>query len=213
MPRSEKSNRAFATTSSSCSRPTSANTGVAWPERAAGLALCAATQIKQDAESVRFGWLWVDSAATVHNIRDRQSHADHRIQTRIGFPLWDWMLRAYNGYPQRGNFRQVTIGRGAIGRSASINTSYPLKRGDMAEPSYEELKAKLAQLEKEVETKKRSGDLIFKVGEKGGVSVYGLGRFPVTLYYEQWNRLLGAANDIKAFMEENKSKLKLKEQA
>lgn len=83
----------------------------------------------------------------------------------------------------------------------------------MSEPSYEELKAKLAQLEKEVETKKRSGDLIFKVGEKGGVSVYGLGRFPVTLYYEQWNRLLGAANDIRQFLEENKSKLKLKETA
>lgn len=48
----------------------------------------------------------------------------------------------------------------------------------MAEPTYEELKARLSQLEKEVETKKRSGDLIFKVGEKGGVSVYGLGRFP-----------------------------------
>ena len=82
----------------------------------------------------------------------------------------------------------------------------------MSEPTYEELKARLAQLEKEVETKRRSGDLIFKVGEKGGVSVYGLGRFPVTLYYEQWNRLLGAANEIKQFMEENKSKLKLKEQ-
>jgi len=82
----------------------------------------------------------------------------------------------------------------------------------MADPTYEELKAKLAQLEKEVETKKRSGDLIFKVGEKGGVSVYGLGRFPVTLYYEQWNRLLGAANDIQQFMEDNKSKLKLKDQ-
>ncbi len=88
-----------------------------------------------------------------------------------------------------------------------------LKREDrMAEPSYEELKAKLAELEKEVEIKKRSGDLIFKVGEKGGVSVYGLGRFPVTLYYEQWNRLLGAAADIKQFMEDNKSKLKLKDQ-
>jgi ribosome-interacting GTPase 1 len=81
----------------------------------------------------------------------------------------------------------------------------------MSEPSYEELKAKLAQLEKEVETKKRSGDLSFKIGEKGGLSVYGLGRFPVTLYYEQWNRLLGAAEDIKTFLEENKSKLKLKE--
>jgi hypothetical protein len=82
----------------------------------------------------------------------------------------------------------------------------------MAEPTYEELKAKLSELEKQVETKKRSGDLIFKVGEKGGVSVYGLGRFPVTLYYEQWNRLLGAAADIKQFLEDNKSKLKLKEQ-
>jgi hypothetical protein len=51
----------------------------------------------------------------------------------------------------------------------------------MSDPSYEELKAKLAQLEKEVEVKKRSGDLSFKIGEKGGLSVYGLGRFPVTL--------------------------------
>ena len=81
----------------------------------------------------------------------------------------------------------------------------------MAEPSYEELKAKLAQLEKEVETKKRSGDLIFKVGEKGGVSVYGLGRFPVTLYYEQWVRLLDASADLRKFLEDNKDKLKLKQ--
>jgi hypothetical protein len=94
---------------------------------------------------------------------------------------------------------------------ATAGPSYPTHEANMAEPTYEELKAKLAQLEKEAETKKRSGDLIFKVGEKGGVSVYGLGRFPVTLYYEQWNRLLGAAEDIKKFMEENKSRLKLKE--
>ena len=52
----------------------------------------------------------------------------------------------------------------------------------------------------------------FRVSEKGGVSVYGLGRFPVTLYYEQWNRLLAAADELKVFLEENKSKLKLKEQ-
>ena len=50
----------------------------------------------------------------------------------------------------------------------------------------------------------------FKVSEKGGVSVYGLGRFPVTLYFEQWQRLLGAADDLKAFLESNKDKLKLK---
>jgi hypothetical protein len=50
-----------------------------------------------------------------------------------------------------------------------------------------------------------------KVSEKGGVSVYGLGRFPVTLYKEQWIRLLDMADDIRSFIEENESKLKAKE--
>lgn len=81
----------------------------------------------------------------------------------------------------------------------------------MTEPTYEELKERLSQLEKQVEGRKRTGALEFRVGEKGGVSVYGLGRFPVTLYYEQWNRLLDAGADLKAFLEENKSKLKLKQ--
>ena len=81
----------------------------------------------------------------------------------------------------------------------------------MSEPSYEELKARVAQLENQADAKKRSGALEFRVGEKGGVSVYGLGRFPVTLYYEQWHRLLGAAEDLKAFLEDNKGKLKLKQ--
>jgi hypothetical protein len=78
----------------------------------------------------------------------------------------------------------------------------------MAEPTYEELKAKLAELEKKQGT--RSGALEFRVGEKGGVSVYGLGRFPVTLYYEQWIRLLDASETLRQFLEENKGKLKLK---
>jgi hypothetical protein len=80
----------------------------------------------------------------------------------------------------------------------------------MSEPSYDELKAKLAELEKQVEGRKR-GTLDYKVSEKGGVSVYGLGRFPVTLYYEQWIRLLDQAEQIRAFMEENKSRLKMKD--
>jgi len=82
----------------------------------------------------------------------------------------------------------------------------------MSEPTYEELKAQLAQLQKQAGQKK-SGTLDFRVGEKGGVSVYGLGRFPVTLYYEQWIRLLGAAPQLQEFLEEQKSegKLKLKE--
>jgi hypothetical protein len=82
----------------------------------------------------------------------------------------------------------------------------------MAEPTQDELLAKIAELEKQVGTK-RSGKLEFKVGEKGGISVYGLGRFPVTLYYEQWIKLLDAAQDLKAFMESNKSRLKLRAQS
>ena len=78
----------------------------------------------------------------------------------------------------------------------------------MAEPTYEELKAKVAALEAK-QTRQR-GALEFRVSEKGAVSVYGMGRFPVTLYYEQWVRLLDAAPQLKEFLEENKSRLKLK---
>ena len=79
----------------------------------------------------------------------------------------------------------------------------------MAEPTKEELMARIAELERQVVTKK-SGKLEFRVSEKGGVSVYGLGRFPVTLYYEQWSRLLDAGEELRAFLEANKSRLKLK---
>jgi hypothetical protein len=79
----------------------------------------------------------------------------------------------------------------------------------MTEPTKEELMARIAELEKQAGSRKR-GALDFKVGEKGGVSVYGLGRFPVTLYYEQWIRLLDAADGLRAFLEENKPRLKLK---
>jgi hypothetical protein len=50
-----------------------------------------------------------------------------------------------------------------------------------------------------------------KVSEKGAVSVYGLGRFPVTLYQEQWEKLLNEADNIRGFIAENKSRLKTKE--
>ena len=51
----------------------------------------------------------------------------------------------------------------------------------------------------------------FKVSEKGGVSVYGLGRFPVTLYQEQWLRLFSEVENLKVFIEENKAQLKVKD--
>ena len=79
----------------------------------------------------------------------------------------------------------------------------------MSEPTKEELQARIAESEKQSGSKK-IGKLEFRVGAKGGVSVYGLGRFPVTLYYEQWIRLLDAAGELSAFLEGNKSRLKLK---
>ncbi|MBI2150386.1 MAG: hypothetical protein HYU27_07255 [Acidobacteria bacterium] len=82
----------------------------------------------------------------------------------------------------------------------------------MTEPTKEELLARIAELEKQAVSRK-SGRLEFKVSEKGGVSVYGLGRFPVTLYYEQWTRLLDAQGALREFLEANKGKLKLKTEA
>jgi hypothetical protein len=58
---------------------------------------------------------------------------------------------------------------------------------------------------------RRNSAVSMRVSEKGGVSVYGLGRFPVTLYHEQWTKLLAMAEEIKTFIEENRSKLKAKE--
>lgn len=74
-------------------------------------------------------------------------------------------------------------------------------------------KAELLERIKELEAKladQKPAGLEFRVGEKGGVSVYGLGRFPVTLYYEQWIRLLERADELKAFLEENKGKLRMR---
>ena len=81
----------------------------------------------------------------------------------------------------------------------------------MPEPTKEELLARIAELEKQTGVR-RTGRVEFRVGEKGGVSVYGLGRFPVTLYYEQWLRLLDEAENLRQFLEGNKSQLKLKDQ-
>jgi hypothetical protein len=50
-----------------------------------------------------------------------------------------------------------------------------------------------------------------KVSEKGGLSVYGMGRFPITLYREQWEKLLSMADEIRTFILENADRLKKKE--
>jgi hypothetical protein len=75
-----------------------------------------------------------------------------------------------------------------------------------------DLKAELERLKAENERLKgqRGRATGLKVSEKGGVSVYGLGRFPVTLYKEQWKKLLDMADEIRAFIKENDARLKTK---
>jgi hypothetical protein len=76
----------------------------------------------------------------------------------------------------------------------------------------EDLKAELERLKAENERLKslRGRSVSLKVSEKGGVSVYGLGRFPVTLYKEQWTKLLAMADEILAFIREHDADLKAK---
>jgi hypothetical protein len=79
-------------------------------------------------------------------------------------------------------------------------------------PTEEEMKAEIERLRAENEALKRPrGQTSLRVSEKGALSVYGLGRFPVTLYREQWEKLLGMADDIRQFIMENDDKLKKKE--
>jgi hypothetical protein len=80
--------------------------------------------------------------------------------------------------------------------------------------SDQDLQAELERLRAENERLKKSGGrgtLAMKVSEKGALSVYGMGRFPVTLYKEQWLRLLAMGDEIKAFIEANNERLKSKE--
>ncbi len=79
----------------------------------------------------------------------------------------------------------------------------------------EDMKAELERLKAENEALKNKkasrGTLSMKVSEKGALSVYGLGRFPVTLYKGQWERLLASADQIRDFIADNQDKLKTKE--
>jgi hypothetical protein len=76
-----------------------------------------------------------------------------------------------------------------------------------------DLQAEIARLQAENDRLKGRSErgITLKVSEKGALSVYGLGRFPVTLYKEQWRRVLAMATEIEAYIQENDSKLKNKE--
>jgi hypothetical protein len=80
-------------------------------------------------------------------------------------------------------------------------------------PTEEEMKAEIERLRAENENLKKParGQLSLKVSEKGALSVYGMGRFPVTLYREQWEKLLGMSDQIREFIQQNDANLKKKE--
>ena len=80
-------------------------------------------------------------------------------------------------------------------------------------PTEEEMTAEIERLRAENESLKKHarGALALKVSEKGALSVYGMGRFPVTLYREQWEKLLAMSDQIKEFIQQNDQTLKKKE--
>jgi hypothetical protein len=90
--------------------------------------------------------------------------------------------------------------------------AHEIPRPEAGVSEEQDLKAELERLKAEnAALKARSGKGVsMKVSEKGGVSVYGLGRFPVTLYQEQWLKLLDLADDIRAFIAEHDAELKKK---
>jgi ABC-type Fe3+-hydroxamate transport system substrate-binding protein len=81
---------------------------------------------------------------------------------------------------------------------------------ETAEQKLARLEAENKALREQVEQRK-PGQLRLKVSEKGALSVYGLGRFPVTLYKEQWIRLLDYTAEIKSFLKDNDHLLKVKQ--
>ena len=78
--------------------------------------------------------------------------------------------------------------------------------------SDEDLKRRVAELEQQLEAERSKGrqGTRLKVSEKGGVSLYGIRRFPVTFYLEEWERILGMADEIRTFMAEHRGELKRK---
>ncbi len=93
--------------------------------------------------------------------------------------------------------------------------NYDHNESNQGSQSESDLRAELERLKAENESLKQArpvrGVLSMKVSEKGALSVYGLGRFPVTLYKEQWIKLLGMTDEIREFIKTNESRLKTKD--
>jgi hypothetical protein len=95
----------------------------------------------------------------------------------------------------------------------SITTQTKTGNGKVVLPDLSTIMAQLEALRAENERLKAKGQrpITFKVSEKGALSAYGMGRFPVTLYKQQWLKLLAVSDDIKAFIKDNEDRLTTKE--
>ena len=105
---------------------------------------------------------------------------------------------------ERGPGRHVA--QSGIGGEDILGRGEPTMADDALQAEVERLRA-----ENEALKARSTKGVSMKVSEKGGVSVYGLGRFPVTLYKEQWSKLLDMADDIRTFIRDNEAHLKAKE--
>jgi hypothetical protein len=123
---------------------------------------------------------------------------------------------------EKGSYRDqkpLHRARGTPGPNRSNKKAKAATNNSCYKPPWEkamaddDMKAELERLRKENAALKKgtSSNVRMKVSEKGALSVYGMGRFPVTLYKEQWLKLLGMADDIRAFIADNDSQLKAKE--
>src|SRR4051812_42449642 len=102
-------------------------------------------------------------------------------------------------------------GRADCSYCSSAKATSHVTRG--APMSDEDLRAELERLRKENESLKKGAakGISMKVSEKGGLSVYGLGRFPITLYKEQWTKLLDLSDEIRQFLATHDAELKAKQ--
>jgi hypothetical protein len=101
-----------------------------------------------------------------------------------------------------------------LGKRGGVRRAFPAPAREPDEPmSDDAMKAELERLRNENAALKKgaSAGLRMKVSEKGALSIYGMGRFPVTLYKEQWLRLLANADEIRSFIDANEAQLKAKE--
>jgi len=107
----------------------------------------------------------------------------------------------------------ATLGVEMVGASRPTSLEFGRTQRNQGKMSDEDMKAELDRLRRENEALKQGAKrgVSLKVSEKGGLSVYGLGRFPITLYQEQWTKLLDMSDQIRAFIAEHQGELKKKE--